>query len=267
MDKKVILITGISSGFGKEISKQLVDYGHTVYGTIRTECEIAEGVKPIFLELTNIDSIKKAITMVDQAEGKIDVLINNAGMHSGGPIEETPIEVAKKQLDVSLFGWINVINEALPLLRNSSNANIINISSIGGIMGLPFQGIYSTAKFAIEGFSEALRLELKQFGIRVTVVNPGDFKTNCTASRVYSLKENSIYTTQFNKTKAVVEQEEQNGKDPKLLAKTICKIVHNKRPKPRYLVGDPFQKLAVYLKQLLPERLFIWAFSKYYKIG
>lgn len=264
--EKVIFITGISSGFGKEISCQLAKKGHIVYGTIRSECEVCKGVKTVFLELTDNKTISAAIKQVIDKEGRIDVLINNAGMHTGGPIEDTPQEIFETQMQTNFFGWVNLIKQVIPYMRNQGGGTIINISSIGGLTGLPFQGVYSSAKFALEGMSASLRSELKAFNIKVVMINPGDFCTRNTETRIISLKENSVYTRQFEKSISIIAKDENCGKSPVLLARKICKIVEKKQPRYRYLVGATIQKMAVLVKRLVPERFFRWLIEKHYGI-
>ncbi len=181
--KKVILITGISSGFGLAIARLLSGQGHIVYGTIRRDSERSNKINFLRLDLTDSTSIKKAVETVIDQEGRIDVLINNAGMHTGGPIETIPSEHIKLQMDTNFYGMVLLTREVLPSMRKQGGGLIINISSIGGLMGLPFQAFYSASKFAIEGFSEALRMEVRPFNIRVVVINPGDFHTNNSANR------------------------------------------------------------------------------------
>jgi len=181
--KKVILITGISSGFGKETARMLAENGHKVYGTIRKKAVSDTPVHYLKMDLTDIESIKTAVSDVLKKEGKIDILINNAGMHSGGPIETSPIETISLQMETNFIGMVNVIREVLPAMRQQGGGTIINFSSIGGLMGLPFQAFYSASKFAIEGFSEALRMEVNQFNIKIILINPGDFHTSNTANR------------------------------------------------------------------------------------
>ncbi len=158
--KKVILITGISSGFGKETASLLAGNGHKVYGTIRKAAETDPLVHALHMDLTDPESIEKAVKTVFEKEGKIDVLINNAGMHSGGPVETIPVETIKLQMDTNFLGMVLLTQAVLPLMRKQGGGTIINFGSIGGLMGLPFQAFYSAGKFAIEGFSEALRMEV-----------------------------------------------------------------------------------------------------------
>ena len=267
--KKVILITGISSGFGKQTAELLAAKGHTVYGTVRNNAEISPSVNGLKLDLTNIDTIIKAVQTVVQKEGRIDVLINNAGMHTGGPIETSPIEYAKLQMDTNFLGMVNLTREVLPVMRNQGGGTIINFSSIGGLMGLPFQAFYSASKFAIEGFSEALRMEVKQFNIKVVLINPGDFHTNNSANRRNFLAPtgaNDPYHEQYERTLAIIEKDEANGWEPVVLARKLVKIVECKNPRQRYIISSFEQKLAVALKYILPGKTFRWILEDHYKI-
>jgi hypothetical protein len=267
--KKVILITGVSSGFGKHTAKLLSDEGHIVYGTVRKEIEAEGLIHQLKMDLTDIESIKNAVSEVFQKEGRIDVLINNAGMHSGGPIETTPIETIQLQMDTNFLGMVYMTREVLPIMRRQGGGTILNFSSIGGMMGLPFQAFYSAGKFAIEGFSEALRIEVKQFNIKVVLINPGDFHTNNSMNRRNYLAPTVIddpYQEQFEKTMAVIEKDEVNGWNPEVLARKIVKIVECKNPHQRYIIASFEQKLAVALKYILPAKWFRTILEDHYKI-
>ncbi|MCX6321723.1 MAG: SDR family oxidoreductase [Bacteroidia bacterium] len=267
--KKIILITGISSGFGKQTSELLAAKGQTVYGTVRRDTEVSSLVNSIKLDLTNIDSIRQAVQTVLQKEGRIDILINNAGMHTGGPIETSPLENIELQMDTNFMGMVHLTREILPVMRKQGGGTIINFSSIGGLMGLPFQAFYSAGKFAIEGFSEALRMEVKQFNIKVVLINPGDFHTNNSANRRNYLAPTDInepYHEQFTKTLPVIEKDESNGWEPVVLARKIVKIVDCKNPRQRYIIASFEQKLAVVLKYILPGKWFRKILEDHYKI-
>ncbi len=256
--KKVILITGISSGFGKETAGLLSELGHIVYGTIRRYCETSKKINIIRLDLTDATSIKKAVESVIQKEGRIDVLINNAGMHSGGPIETIPSEYIKLQMDTSFYGLVQLTREVLPCMRKQGVGMIINFSSIGGLMGLPFQAFYSASKFAVEGFSEALRMEVKPFNIKIVVINPGDFHTNNSANRRNFLSptnNSDPYNENFKNALEQIEKDESNGWDPVVLARKLVKIVESKKPRQRYIIASFEQTLAVVFKYILPGRL------------
>jgi NAD(P)-dependent dehydrogenase (short-subunit alcohol dehydrogenase family) len=267
--KKVILITGISSGFGKQTAELLAAAGHSVYGTVRRDVEISSSVNGLKLDLTDTDSIRLAVKSIIGKEGRIDVLINNAGMHTGGSIETSPFENIKLQMDTNFLGMVNLTREVLPLMRRQGGGTIINFSSIGGLMGLPFQAFYSAGKFAIEGFSEALRMEVRQFNIKIVLINPGDFHTNNSANRRNFLAptgSNDPYQEQFLKTMAIIEKDEAGGWDPQVLAKKLVSIVESKNPRHRYIIASFQQKLAVSLKYILPGKLFMMILADHYKI-
>jgi short-subunit dehydrogenase len=262
---RVILITGISSGFGRETAKLLAEEGHSVYGTVRKECETARLVNVLKMDLTDNESIKIAVKTIIEKEGRIDVLINNAGMHTGGPVETTPEKNIRLQIDTNFTGIVNLTNTVLPVMRNQGGGMIINISSIGGLMGLPFQAFYSAGKFAIEGYSEALRMEVRGFNIKVVVVNPGDFHTNNSANRRNFLAPGGPYREQFKRSLTIIEKDEANGWSPQILAKKISGIIKRKNPRQRYVVASFEQKLAVILKRILPGGWFMKILAGHYK--
>ncbi|NNC70046.1 MAG: SDR family oxidoreductase, partial [Flavobacteriaceae bacterium] len=184
---KVVLITGASSGIGKSIAEYLTEKGMIVYGTSRNPDKVAPVNFQLFpLDVTDSTSISKAIDELITKEGKLDVLINNAGMGITGPLEETPTQEMRRVFETNFFGAIEVIKNVLPHMRKQQSGLIINITSIAGYMGLPFRGIYSSTKGALELVSEAVRMEVKQFGIKVVNVAPGDFATNIAAGRYHT---------------------------------------------------------------------------------
>jgi NAD(P)-dependent dehydrogenase (short-subunit alcohol dehydrogenase family) len=267
--KKVILVTGISSGFGKQTARLLAENGHIVYGTIRRETETDPGVNVLTLDLMDTESIKDAVKSVLEKEGRIDVLINNAGMHTGGPIETIPMDYVRKQMDTNFTGMVSLTREVLPVMRKQGGGTIINFSSIGGLMGLPFQAFYSASKFAIEGFSEALRMEVKKFRIKVVLINPGDFHTNNSANRRGYLAPDSVddpYRDQFKKTLDIIEKDEAGGWEPVVLAKKIVSIVNSRNPRNKYIIASFEQKLAVVLKYILPGKIFFSILEDHYRI-
>jgi NAD(P)-dependent dehydrogenase (short-subunit alcohol dehydrogenase family) len=177
MEQKIVLITGISSGFGKSTAEFLAQKGYIIYGTSRKTIEVDNRINVLKADVTDIGSVKAAVETILNKEGRIDILINNAGMGISGPIEFASTEDFNLQMDTNFIGVVNMIQSVLPAMRKQKEGTIVNISSIGGLMGLPFQGFYSASKYAIEGMSEALRMELKPFHIKVVVVRPGDFHT------------------------------------------------------------------------------------------
>ncbi len=266
---KIIFITGISSGFGRESAALLAKCGHTVYGTARTQCAVHEGVNLLIMDLTDRESVIKSVSSVVEREGRIDVLVNNAGMHTGGPVETAPEDHIRAQIETSFLGMVFLTREVLPVMRAEGGGRIINISSIGGLMGLPFQGFYSAAKFAMEGFSEALRMEVRSFNIKVVVINPGDFRTNNSANRRKFLAHSGAgdpYAGQFEKSLSVIERDEAAGNDPVVLAKKLAGIIECRNPRQRYIIASADQKLAVILKRIMPGRLFAGILASHYGI-
>jgi NAD(P)-dependent dehydrogenase (short-subunit alcohol dehydrogenase family) len=264
--KKVILITGISSGFGKKTAELLAKKGHVVYGTVRTDCDVDPNVKVLKMNLTDVDSIKNTVDTVIQNEGRIDILINNAGMHLGGPIEEAPVELFTRQINTNVNGLVHILQATLPYMRKNGGGTIINFSSIGGLMGLPFQPFYSASKFAIEGLSEALRMEVKPFNIKVVVINPGDFHTSNTTNRINITVPGGPYEEQFKKSIAIIGKDETGGWDPEIMARKISSIVDKKNPRNRYIVASFEQKLACMLQKVLPSKLFFSIIGSHYGI-
>jgi short-subunit dehydrogenase len=267
--RKIILITGISSGFGKETATLLAKRGHTVYGTVRTKSQVDPLVKALIMDLTDGQSITNAVETIIGKEGRIDLLINNAGMHTGGPIETLPLETIKLQMQTNFLGLVQLTQEVLPFMRKQGGGTIINFSSIGGMMGLPYQGIYSAGKFAVEGFSEALRMEIKPFNIKVVLINPGDFHTSNSANRRSFLAptgDTDPYKEQFTKTLSIIENDESKGWNPIVLAKKLVRIAECDHPRHRYIIASFEQKLAVVLKYILPGKLFSKILSDHYGI-
>jgi short-subunit dehydrogenase len=278
--KKVILITGASSGLGKAIAENLVKNGHIVYGTSRnvesrgvarnapTQCAPTD-VKMLLMDVTSRTDIAAAIDKILQAENRLDVVINNAGMGIGGAVELAAEEEIALQMNTNFFGVVNVCSAVMPHFRKQRKGLIINASSVGGVFALPYQGFYSASKFAVEGYSEALSLETRQFGINVVIIEPGDFNTGFTQSRVISQKslENEDYKTSFERVLKNIEKDETNGAKPEYLAKKINKIINKKRPKLRYVITpNIIQKLSVWLSYILPGRLFQWIIRLFYSV-
>ncbi len=267
--KKVVLITGISTGFGKATASSLASRGHIVYGTVRKPAETDPKVHALPMDLTDENSIEAAVGTVIQKEGRIDVLINNAGMHVGGPAETTPLEYARLIMDTNFMGLVRVTRAVLPVMRKQKSGTIINFSSIGGLMGLPFQPYYSASKFAIEGFSEALRVELLEFGIKVVVINPGDFHTNNSVNRRNFLAptgENDPYFRNFGSALASMEKDEAGGWKPDILAAKLTRIAECKNPASRYKIGSFIQRISVSVKRLVSGNTWAKILAMFYNI-
>lgn len=265
---RVILITGASSGIGKATAIHLAQKGDIVYGTSRKQWASQAGVRALTMELNHTESIQSCINQIISQEGRIDILINAAGMGVGGPIELTSHQEKSAQIMTNFIGTTNIIETVLPIMRRQSGGKIIVLSSIGGIVGLPYQGYYSASKFALEGYCEALHHEVRRFGIHITLIEPGDFRTEFTDNRVWTkaLNETSVYWKSCQRTATLLEKEERNGLPPTVLAQAIERILTKSHPQLRYVVATPIQKLSVYLKRILPGRLYHRLIDLYYQM-
>ncbi|MFO7617224.1 MAG: SDR family oxidoreductase [Bacteroidales bacterium] len=265
----VVLITGASSGLGLATAELLAASGCRVYGANRSNLKPSNGVTRLPLDLTDEVSIKGVVEQVIRAEGRLDAVVNNAGFGLAGALENFTSEEMRRQFEVVFFGLDSLCRASIPHLRQSIAGKIINISSIGGLIGLPFQGAYSAAKFAVEGYTEALRLELKPFGVHVSVVNPGDFHTGFTSNRTIVGRENeeSPYRQRFRKTLSIIESDELGGCNPILVAKTVRRIIFSRSPGFRYLAGRFDQKLMARIKPILPHALVDWLMLNHYRAG
>ena len=265
---KVVLITGGSSGIGKSVGEYLQVKGFKVYGTSRNPDQYPNSVFPIVtLDVTKPETISTCIAEVLKHEPKIDVLINNAGAGITGPIEEIPDAEIKRNFETNLFGPINVIKAVLPTMRSQKSGLIINVTSIAGYMGLPYRGIYSASKGALELVTEAFRMELKEFNVHMTNVAPGDFATNIAAGRYHApILENSPYKENYGDSLNLMDAHVDEGNDPKQMAEAIFKIINTKNPKTHYKVGAFMQKFSIVLKRILPDTIYEKLLMNHYKL-
>lgn len=265
---KVVLITGGSSGIGKSIGEFLTENGFTVYGTSRNPQNYSESKFPILkLDVKKSETILETIQLVIEKEGRIDVLINNAGAGITGAIEEIPEEEIKANFETNFFGPINVIKALLPQMRKQHSGLIINITSIAGYMGLPYRGIYSASKAALELLTEAFRMELKDFNITMTNIAPGDFATNIAAGRYHApLLEDSPYKTTYGNTLKLMNAHVDSGSNPIMMAKAVMKVINTKNPKAHYKVGEFMQKFSIVLKRILPDKVYEKMLMNHYKL-
>lgn len=265
-DKKVVLVTGASSGIGKCCAEYLSQRGFRVYGTSRrqdlTDSQRRSSNESLFqmiqMDVTDESSVNKGIDYIMTRESSIDVVVNNAGSAIIGSLEDTTIEEVKSQFETNFFGTLRVCRAVLPVMRQQRSGHIISISSIGGLVGLPFQSAYSASKFALEGAMEALRLEMRPFGIQVVLVEPGDIKTEITQHRQKAKHStrNPAYRDTFQRVVQLVESGERNGPKPEHVAKRIKKVIKMDSPSLRYTAGKISQRIAVPLKKILPFSLF-----------
>ncbi|MFT4660283.1 MAG: short-subunit dehydrogenase [Patiriisocius sp.] len=257
--KQIVLITGGTAGLGQSCARFLIQKEYTVYGTGRSvnSGDVSENINLVQCDVLDIESVKKAVDYVIGKEGKIDILINNAGRGMIGSAEDATIEESKALFDINFHGVQRMCQVVLPHMRNARFGKIINVSSLAGIMGLPYRSYYSASKYALEGWSESIRMEVKQFGIHVSIVSPGDFKSNISASRIISKQSReSVYKNQFSVIEKKIDDHVDEGPDPQLIVKAVYRAVASNKPRLRYIAASPFQKLAVHLHYLLPDSLF-----------
>ena len=219
------------------------------------------------LDVTSETSIQAALHYVQEQEGRLDVLINNAGLGMAGPIENTSDEEVKRIFDTNVFGVLNMCRLAIPLLRKSDNPYLINVTSIAGKVALPFRGIYAASKHAVEGLTEALSMEVKPFGIRVCIVEPGDFNTDINQRRLVAQGvDKDLYNGHFDQTLAQINEEVNQAPAPHAIAKTVERILASSTPRLRYVVGTRLQRLSIHIKNMLPGRRFESILMKHYKL-
>ena len=265
---KVVLITGGSSGIGKSIGEFLHQKGFVVYGTSRNPEKVLNSVFPLIaLDVRNADSIHLAVAEVLATSGKLDVVINNAGVGITGHLEEIPMNEIRNNFETNFFGPIEVMKAVLPQMRGQKSGLIINITSIAGYMGLPYRSIYSASKGALELITEALRMEVKSFGIQITNIAPGDFATNIAAGRFHApVLKGSDYEMTYGNTLKAMNEHVDSGSNPNEMAEAVYSIIQNTNPKIHYKVGAFMQKFSIVLKRILPDKVYEKMLMNHYKL-
>ncbi|CAI8392507.1 MAG: putative oxidoreductase [Flavobacterium sp. SCGC AAA160-P02] len=264
----VVLITGASSGIGKSTADFLSNKNYIVYGTGRNPKKSEnDSFSLISLDVTKLDSIEKAVDYIINKEGRIDVLVNNAGMGITGSIEDTPTDEMRKVFDTNLFGAIDVMKVVLPHMRKQQSGIIINITSIAGYMGLPYRGVYSATKGALDLVTEAIRMEAKEFGIKIATVAPGEVATNIAAGRYYTpVLENSAYKEKYQINLSLMNDHVDSGLNPIKIAQQIYNIINLSQPKVHYRVGGFMDKFSIILKKILPSKIYEKLLMNYYQL-
>ena len=255
--QRTVLVTGASSGFGRACSRLLAANGFRVFGTSRrADFSDLDGVTMVPMDVDDCESVAGAVSHVRNEVGTIDILVNNAGYGISGAIEDTDIDEAKALFETNFFGVHRVCSAVIPIMREQGCGHIVNIGSIGGVVSIPFQAFYSASKSALASLSDGLAMELKPYGIRVTRIEPGDYKTGFTANRVMVEKScvGSVYQERCQRAVSVMESDEQNGADPEQLALKLLKIVQMKQAGLVYREGMLAQTMLVKLLPLLPRR-------------
>ena len=263
LENKVVFITGVSSGIGLAVAKKFIDCGSIVYGVGRKDFELA-GLNYSKVDITNFDNIKSEIDKVSKKEGKIDIVISNAGMGISGPVEYATSEEIEKIFDINLIGSANVIRAVLPVLRTQGYGRIVCTSSVGSYVALPFQAFYSASKAGLDALVDATRSEVKAFGVEILCVHPGDVKTGFTGARKkQELAEGNPYKKICDNAISSMEKDEQGGMPPEYVANKIVKIATKKGYKTRNIIGGKY-KFFTFALSLLPRKVQEWAVRKMY---
>jgi len=265
--QKVVLITGATSGIGQACAAHLAGRGWRVFGTRRGSSAgtpTGSAFEMITMDVDDDASVQAGVDALLAKTGRLDAVVNNAGISLMGPIEDTATDEAKAQMETNFFGVLRVCRATLPALRKQGGGHIINVSSLAAVVGLPFSGLYSASKFALEGMTESLRHETRPFGIQVVLVEPGDFRTAITSKRrtTRASETHAAYGEEFARFKVKQDQDEAQAPDPQGVADLIESILKNPRPRLRYTVGMMGQRIVVPLKKFLPQSLFEWLFRR-----
>jgi NAD(P)-dependent dehydrogenase (short-subunit alcohol dehydrogenase family) len=262
--KKVAVVTGASAGIGEATVRRLMEQGYTTYAAARRQDRMANlenlGAVLLPLDLTDDSSIVRAVERIRTEQGRIDVLLNNAGYGSYGAVEDVPLDEARRQFEVNVFGLARLVQLVAPLMRIQRSGKILNVSSIGGKGWEPLGAWYHATKFALEGFSDCLRMELTPFGIDVIVIEPGAIRTEWGQIALDSLHQASghtDYAPQAEEKRAMFLAAAGSGSDPDVVAREIIKAVRTSRPKTRYVVGA-FAKPLVFMSTFMPDRFNDW---------
>ena len=261
---KVVLITGASSGIGKDTALSLIKEGHIVYGVARRlemmQDIIQAGGHAIKMDILKERNIDEVVNQIVKEQNRIDVLINNAGYGLWGAVETISIAEAKRQFDVNIFGLAYLTKKIIPLMRKQKSGKIINMSSMGGKVYTPFGAWYHATKYALEGWSDCLRIELKSFGINVILIEPGVIKTEFQDVMMDSTVERSIGTPYEKKLKALEKATQEMyargiGSPPSTITKLIIKAINSHKPKRRY-VGGLFAKPMLFIKKWFGDKMY-----------
>lgn len=264
MRQKIIVITGSSSGIGEALANYFLDKGHQVYGLSRSKKENTKFVH-IPTDVTDQNNVYASIQKIVEESGRIDVLVNNAGIGMLGAIEDLKKEDFDKLIDVNVYGSVYTMQAVLPLMRLQKSGHIINISSIASNHGLPFRGCYSASKAVIDRITESVRLENQDTGIEIFTLNLGDIQTPIAESRIYSTV-SGFYKTSFQKLQAVIDEEVTRGMPADKIPPLVENFIRRKNLKSHYTIGKPIQKFSVTLKRILGQRYFEKLLASYSKL-
>lgn len=256
-ERKVVLVTGVSSGIGRETAQLLAERGFRVFGSARDprRVDAISGVEMLQLDVTDDASATESVQSVLREAGRLDALVNNAGYALAGALEETSLQEAHEQFETNFFGVLRMVNAVLPAMRAQASGRIVNVSSVVGVIPEPYMGIYVASKHALEGYTETLDHEVRQFGIRVSLVEPGFTRTGLGANGKTTDRVLGAYAAQREQALAFIQEQVRNGAGTRSVAEAIQRALTASSPRLRYRVGRPV-RLVIALKWLLPEAIF-----------
>lgn len=268
MSAKIALVAGASSGLGKAVAEALAAAGNTVYAGARSFARGKEppaGCRALALDVTDAASVQAAVSEILAKEGRIDVLVCCAATFTMAPLEELPPETLADMMNVNLIGDARCVQAVLPAMRAQSGGHIVLFSSLNGLFSIPFQGAYSATKHAVEAYAEALSQEARRFGIRVTVVEPGDCRGGSQQYRLTHIAEVSPYAEAFRAGTQKIHHDESHGLPPERVGRAVARAAKKKRPPARLVVASLEQRFGAWMHTLLPRRLFNRIIEAYYR--
>jgi NAD(P)-dependent dehydrogenase (short-subunit alcohol dehydrogenase family) len=249
----VVLVTGASSGFGRLLAARLAGRGHTVFGTSRRGAAVDGSVPILRLDVRDDASVTACVAAVRDRAGDVDVLVNNAGYVHEGPLEELALDDVKGVFETNFFGAVRMVNAVLPAMRTRRSGRIVNVSSLAGLMPLPFVGAYCASKHALESYSESLRHELLPLGIHVSLVEPGYFKTGIADRKLRSAGTIADYDAHRRRMYAAIARDEYDSPAPDAVVDLLVRVVEAKRPRLRHVIGK--DTLTYRLRGVVPEMI------------
>lgn len=273
---EVALVVGASSGLGRAVASRLASQGYVTYACARSfaggqdDKLPPQGCASVAMDVTQEASVRKAVDSIVAEAGHIDVLVNCAAFLTLGSLEDTTPEELEAVIGTNLIGMARVTRAVLPQMRRQQGGRVVQFSSLNGRFAIPFQGAYTASKHAIEGYSEALAMEVRRFGIAVTLVEPGDCRSGSDAYRrqaAAALLESSPYRAPYLAATDKIRKDEANGMDPDRVARTVSKALKRRHPPARIVVARADQRLALWLHSLLPGRWFYGIIARYYASG
>lgn len=266
-NQKIAFITGASSGIGLSIARYFAQKNYKVYGTSRSEREDRD-ITFIKMDVNNEESVEQGFQSFCGKEDRIDLLINCAGLGIIGSVEEMSMDEVRGVFETNFYGPLRLCQKFIPMFRQQKSGTIVNVSSVVGQVGLPFRGFYAASKFALEGLTESMRMELKPYGIKTILLQPGDFNTNIASARLGGeVADDSPYYQALVDMNKQIDEGMNKSPKPDKIGEFLYKKINKKNPKPRYAIGILNDIIAIPLKRILPQRFFEKLIMGFYNLN